>query len=160
MGSNNHSGSIRIEHAGAEPALTNAEAMAALAGNVFSLAERIEGGTGEAFDFAAWSEAWRKSSGLGADDPYPTHLKVEAVDTFEAVIPWEQLKDAAIQFSIGGQPLVKGGPVRLYVPNGSSACLNVKGVVIFRLVEDIDHRDYVAYGFKNTVSTQELLKKP
>ncbi|MCQ6558587.1 hypothetical protein [Paenibacillus mendelii] len=153
-------GAIRIEHPGTEPALTSAEAMAGLAGSVFPLAKRIEDGIGEAFEFAKWYEAWRKLNGLGADAPHPTHLKVEAADTFEAIIPWEQLKDAAIQFSIGGKPLVKGGPVRLYAPNGSSACLNVKSIVKFLFVMDIDHRDYVAYGFKNTVSTQELLKKP
>ncbi|UVI31860.1 hypothetical protein [Paenibacillus spongiae] len=152
--------SIRIEHDGAEPAVTSPEAMAAQAGKVFPLAERIGNGEGEAFDFKEWYAAWRQENGLGADVPFPTHLKVEGIDTFEAVIPWKQLEDAAIQFSIAGEPLVKGGPIRLYAPSGSSACLNVKSVVVLRFLQDADNLDYAAYGFKNTFSTQELLKKP
>ncbi|AZN43656.1 hypothetical protein EJC50_11495 [Paenibacillus albus] len=133
--------------------------MAALAGRAFPLIERVAGGAGEAFDFMEWLGAYRSQQGVAEDAPLPTHLKVEAFDTFEAVIPWEQLKDAAVQFAVDGAPLPKGGPVRLYVPHGSSECLNVKSVIVFRLLLDEGNRDEASYGFKSTFTPAEMRMK-
>lgn len=49
-----------------------------------------------------------------------THLIVETTDTFEAIIPWNELIQAAVLYQIDDLPLSKAGPIRLYVPNGSS----------------------------------------
>ncbi|RAP75622.1 hypothetical protein DL346_19255 [Paenibacillus montanisoli] len=133
--------------------------MAKLAGSSFPLANRIAGGAGEAFDFAAWFEAWSASQGIEAGTTLPTHLKVEAADTFEAMIPWEQLREAAVQFALDGTPLPKGGPVRLYVPHGSSECLNVKSVIAFKFVHNEEKRGEASYGFKQTFSADELRLK-
>jgi hypothetical protein len=150
---------IRIEHFGEPRTETTPEAMAALAGRVFPLAERVESGNGEAFDFAAWYSAWRREQRVDETLPQPTHLKVEAADTFEALIPWEQLENAAVQFSQDGEPLKKGGPIRLYVPSGSSACLNVKSVVVCRFICEEEERGNVSYGFKNTFSVEDLRQR-
>lgn len=150
---------IRIEHEGVDAANAMPEEMAALAGRVFPLRDRVEGGAGEAFDFAAWYEAWRREQGLAEAAPYPTHLKVEAADTFEALIPWAQLRDAAFQFAQEGRPLAKGGPIRLYAPNGSSECLNVKSVVVCRFLRLEQEQEEASYGFKNTFSPQEMRKR-
>ncbi|TYP71198.1 hypothetical protein [Paenibacillus methanolicus] len=150
---------IRIEHEGIEAAMTTPEEMATLAGSAFPLGDRVEGGGGEAFDFAAWYGSWRAAQGLTEASPRPTHLKVEAADTFEALIPWAQLQDAAFQFAQDGKPLAKGGPIRLYAPNGSSECLNVKSVVVCRFLRLEQEQDEASYGFKNTFSPQEMLKK-
>ncbi|MBW7477792.1 hypothetical protein K0T92_24075 [Paenibacillus oenotherae] len=153
------SNAIIIHHYGLQPVETTPEEMASIAGGVFPLSERIEKGVGEAFDFHAWYLAWRNSKGIGADVPMPSQLKVEAADTFEAVIPWEQLEDSAVQFRIDHAPLAKGGPIRLYVPNGSSECLNVKSVVACRFIYNEETRGEVSYGFKNTFSPQEMRLK-
>ncbi|WP_274652320.1 hypothetical protein [Paenibacillus humicola] len=159
MSSDNHSVHIRIEHFGLPPHDTTAGEMASLAGGVFPLSERVENAAGEAFDFHAWYSAWRAERRLGDGVPAPTHLKTEAADSFEALIPWEQLGQAAFQCGPGGEPLPKGGPVRLYVPDGSSACLNVKGVVLCRFIHEEAERGSVTYGFKRTFSPQELRQK-
>ncbi|QHT63831.1 hypothetical protein GXP70_09215 [Paenibacillus lycopersici] len=130
--------------------------MARLAGRAFPLGERIAGGTGEAFDFGAWFANWRNRQGSGPEAPLPTHLKVEAADSFEALIPWEQLGDAAVLFAQGNAPLAKNGPIRLYVPNGSSDCLNVKRVVTMRFLHDEARRGEAAFGFKQTFSADEM----
>ncbi|WP_308638661.1 hypothetical protein [Paenibacillus silvisoli] len=150
---------ISIAYTGQDAVTTTAEEMAKQAGASFPLAARIAGGAGEAFDFAAWFAAWTASQGFEEDAPLPTHLKVEAVDTFEAVIPWEQLRDAAVQYALDGAPLPKGGPVRLYVPHGSSECLNVKSVIAFKFIHDEAKRGEVSYGFKQTFSADELRLK-
>ncbi|QYR20422.1 hypothetical protein KZ483_21785 [Paenibacillus sp. sptzw28] len=150
---------IIIDHFGRQPHETSPEAMASLAGGTFVLSERVADAAGEAFDFAAWYEEWRNGQGITDDVPQPTHLKVEAADAFEALIPWEQLPDAAVQFAINGSPLTKGGPIRLYVPNGTSACLNVKSVVVCRILHEEASRGDVAYGFKNTFSPQDMRMK-
>ncbi|SDX20128.1 hypothetical protein [Paenibacillus sp. CF384] len=151
---------ITIAYTGQEPVRMTADDMAKLAGASFPLSTRIAGAAGEAFDFGAWFTAWRDSQGIAADAPLPTHLKVEAVDTFEALVPWEQLKDAAVQYAIGGEALHKGGPIRLYVPHGSSECLNVKSVVVCKFIHDEEKRGEVSYGFKQTFSAEEMrLKK-
>lgn len=150
---------ISIAYNGQEAITVTPEDMAALAGRVFPLSERVAGGIGEAFDFAEWLEAFRSQQSISQEAPLPTHLKVEAVDSFEALIPWEQLKDAAVQFAVNGEPLPKGGPVRLYVPNGSSECLNVKSVIVFRLLQDEARQGEVAYGFKSTFTPDEMRLK-
>ncbi|REE82659.1 hypothetical protein A8990_11723 [Paenibacillus taihuensis] len=150
---------ISIAYNGQEAIAVTPEDMAALAGRVFPLSERITGGAGEAFDFAEWLDAFRSQQGILQEEPLPTHLKVEAADTFEALIPWEQLKDAAVQFAVDGAPLPKGGPVRLYVPNGSSECLNVKSVIVFRLLHDEARSGEVSYGFKSTFTPDEMRLK-
>ncbi|QHW30657.1 hypothetical protein GZH47_07170 [Paenibacillus rhizovicinus] len=150
---------ITIYDVEGQPAATTPEDMARLAGRVFPLTERIAGGAGEAVDFGDWFVGWRKQQGIASEAPLPTHLKVEAVDAFEALIPWEQLADAAISFAINGERLPKGGPIRLYVPNGSSACLNVKSVVACRFLQDEERRGEVSYGFKQTFSADEMRNK-
>jgi len=149
---------IAIDHFGQPLHETSPEQMALLAGDAFALSERVAEAEGEAFDFARWYAAWRISQGIGEETPEPTHLKVEGRDSFEALIPWEQLAGAAVQFAIGGKPLQKGGPVRLYVPQGSSACLNVKSVAACRFLHDETSRGHVSYGFKNAFSPQDILK--
>ncbi|MBB3108302.1 hypothetical protein FHS18_000330 [Paenibacillus phyllosphaerae] len=150
---------IIIDHFGLEQQASTPEAMAKLAGSTFALSERVDDAAGEAFDFAAWYAAWRLEQGIGADQPHPTHLKVEAVDSFEAVIPWKQLESAAFLFRVDGAPLAKGGPLRLFTPNGSSECLNVKSVVVCRFIQDETLGDESVYGFKSTFSPQELFMK-
>ena len=147
---------IMIDHFGQPLRETSPEQMALLAGNVFALSERVPEAGGDAFDFAAWYAAWRTLQGIGQQTPEPSHLKVEGADSFEAVIPWEQLAEAAVQYAIEGQPLHKGGPIRLYVPNGSSACLNVKSVVMCRFLHEEASRGEVSYGFKSTFSPQDM----
>ncbi|GGD74342.1 hypothetical protein [Paenibacillus nasutitermitis] len=147
---------ISIDHYGLPLYETSPEQMALLAGDAFALSDRVPEAVGEAFDFIRWYYAWRSLQGIGEKTPEPTHLKVEGNDSFEALIPWEQLAGSAIQFAIDGKPLHKGGPIRLYVPNGSSACLNVKSVAACRFLHDEASRGDVSYGFKNAFSPQDL----
>lgn len=66
----------------------------------------------------------------GAKAEAPEGIRVEAVDGFYAVIPWAECQTAFFQHAgEKGEVLGKGGPLRLYVPNGSSECLNVKSVI-------------------------------
>lgn len=66
----------------------------------------------------------------GTNAQMPQGIRVEAVDGFYAVIPWEECQTAFFQHADeNGSMLEKGGPLRLFVPNGSSECLNVKSVV-------------------------------
>jgi hypothetical protein len=66
----------------------------------------------------------------GANAKAPEGIRVDAADGFYAVIPWTECQAAFFQHaSEDGMVLKKGGPLRLYVPNGSSECLNVKSVV-------------------------------
>ncbi|BBH21516.1 hypothetical protein Back11_28610 [Paenibacillus baekrokdamisoli] len=149
---------IVIHHFGQEPFETSPEDMTALAQSVFPLADRVAGAVGEAFDFASWYGAWRSRHGIEESAAIPTHLKVEAADAFEALIPWEQLKDAAVQYAIDGEHLPMG-PIRLYVPNGSSECLNVKHVVACHFIHEEAHRGEVSYGFKSSFSPDDLRKQ-
>jgi hypothetical protein len=149
---------IVIDHFGQQAQETQPEVMAELAEAVFPLSERVPEAAGEAFDFAVWYAAWRTKQGIDQSVPLPTHLKVEAADTFEALIPWEQLTEAAVQFTINGKPLPKG-PIRLYVPNGSSECLNVKSVVACRFIHEEASRGDVSYGFKNVFTPQDMQLK-
>ncbi|TVY07400.1 molybdopterin-dependent oxidoreductase [Paenibacillus cremeus] len=120
--------------------------------------ERIPGVTGKAFDLMAWYEAWcriRKGSVL----QNPTRLQVEAADEFQASVPWNELGQAMFLYAQeNGEPLQKGYPIRLYVPDGSSECLNVKSVVRIRFDYGNSEDLTATYGFKNVVSPDQLKK--
>ncbi|WP_238177751.1 molybdopterin-dependent oxidoreductase [Paenibacillus contaminans] len=128
--------------------------MAEMAGERFDIAERVPEAEGTAFDFHAWFEAWRKA-GNESGSGMPSHLKVEAADEFAATIPWYELGKAAFVYESNGKPLSKGFPLRLYVPDGSSKCLNVKSVVRIALLHEPGAGD-AAYGFMNRVSPDEM----
>jgi len=149
-------GHVTIHEEGLAPSRTTPDDMAALAGGAFPLAERVPGARGEAFDWNAWYGRWRASP---PERGRPSFLKVEAADGYEAVIPWDQLREAAVLYRLDGAPLAQGAPVRLYVPNGTSACLNVKSVVAFRIGYDPDMGSQASYGFKNTFAPGELRKR-
>ncbi|ALS26872.1 hypothetical protein IJ21_14680 [Paenibacillus sp. 32O-W] len=149
---------IRIRHEDIGEELTDAEAMAALAGETFPIRERVPEAAGEALDWLSWYAAWRAARGLTAGDAGPTHLKLEAADGFEAIVPWEQLSGAAVVFAMDGGPLAKNGPLRFYVPNGTSKCLNVKQVIGISIERDRNFRGEASYGFKTTFQPEELRK--
>jgi hypothetical protein len=117
--------------------------MAGLAGEVFPVSDRVPGIEGEGIDVLAWYRA------LAEACPEPTHLVATAGDRFEATVPREQLKDALFQVS-------KEGYLRLYVPNGTSACLNVKNVVSLLFACDEKKGTEASFGFKNNISPDEL----
>lgn len=126
--------------------------MAALAGQVFPVAERVPSATGEGFDLMDWySAVYRSFDNM-------THLIVRASDEFQAIIPREQLNKALLQLSIDGAPLQKGGPLRLYVPDGTSACLNVKSVITLQLAANPKLGEEAGYGFMNEISHIKLIK--
>jgi len=128
--------------------------MAERAAEVFPVGERVPGAPGEGFDLLAWHAAV-------AGDPETaraTHLIARAADEFEATIPFDQLGGALLQYATDGRPLVRGGPIRLYVPDGTSACLNVKSVVRLRFVRDGSLGPEASYGFRNEVSPERLAK--
>jgi hypothetical protein len=148
---------IHIDHFKLGLSVTRPFEMAKLAGGSFPIADRVPDAKGEAFDWHSWYSGWLRMSGQGVAAVTPSHLIVEAVDTFEAVIPWEQLGQAAVLFSINGEPLTNAGPIRLYVPNGSSKCLNVKSIVKLKFDHQLSERQSEAtYGFKHTFTAQDL----
>jgi hypothetical protein len=150
---------IRIEHFELGLSMTNSSEMAKLAGASFSIADRVPETAGEAFDWHSWYLGWLQHAGVADQAPAPTHLIVEAADTFEASIPWEQLEHAAVLFQLDGVPLNKTGPIRLYVPNGSSKCLNVKSIVKLKLAYHIGaEQEEATFGFKHTFSADDLRK--
>ncbi len=133
------------------------EEFATIGGERFSIAERVPGAVGLALDLKAWHTMWRQCAEGLAEAAEPTHLRVEAVDEFQAVIAWEELAKAAFLIANeDGSPLKKGYPIRLYVPDGSSDCLNVKGVVKLAFVHDPSLTKQAAYGFRNEVSVASL----
>ncbi|MCC3375694.1 molybdopterin-dependent oxidoreductase [Cohnella sp. REN36] len=132
---------------------TTPEAMAAAAGRTFPIGERVPGAPGEGFAWLSWYEAAKTGSEGGAP---PTHLVVRAEDGFQAVLPWEQLGQTLLQYAVEGRPLEQGGPMRLYVPDGSSACLNVKWVAELRIVRDTQLGEEAGYGFVNEISPGRL----
>jgi hypothetical protein len=141
--------------------VTSPQEMAALTNNTFPVADRIQGIEGEGFDLLDWYAAALQSvSGEGEVQPLPapTHLIVRAADEFQATIPWEQLSNALLQFAINGEPLVKAWPLRLYVPDGTSECLNVKCVVSLRFVTDNKLGDKAGYGFLKEISPIQMTK--
>lgn len=141
---------------------TSPPEMAALAGRSFPASDRVPGAVGEAFDLADWIAAYAARR-TGTSDVVaataPTHLIVRAADEFEAIIPWTQLKEAFFLFALNGAPLAKGGPLRLYVPDGSSACLNVKQVTHIRIAADPEMGDQAGYGFRNEISPARLTQR-
>lgn len=143
--------------------VTSPQEMAVLTNNTFPVADRVQGIEGEAFDLLEWyAEALKSVSEEGGVQPLPlltpTHLIVRAADEFQATIPWDQLGNALLQYAINGEPLVKAKPIRLYVPDGTSACLNVKSVVSLRFVADSKLGDEAGYGFLNEISQIQLTK--
>ena len=151
---------INIEHFELGLSSTSPADMAKLAGSNFPIAGRVPEAAGEAFDWHAWYRAWMKQAGKAdAEVTSPTHLIAQAADTFEASIPWEQLDYAAVLYRLDGEPLKKTGPIRLYVPNGSSKCLNVKSIVKIKIENHAASEQAEAtYGFKHTFSADELRK--
>jgi hypothetical protein len=124
-----------------------------------SLAERVPGAEGEAFDFKAWYRSWKQAAG-GEQVEEPTHLRVKAQDEFQALMSWSELDQAVFLYAQGGAPLQKGYPLRLYVPDGSSACLNVKSVIDIEFIHDSSLGEDASYGFENRITPEALkLKK-
>lgn len=128
--------------------------MSSLAPVHFPLEERVPGVKGQAFELKPWFLAWRGKRGAAVNRE-PVYMIVEAVDEFQATIPWEQLNQAVFLYEQDGKPLQKGFPIRLYVPDGSSECLNVKSVVSIRFEYGQDVTE-ASYGFKNKVSIEDL----
>jgi hypothetical protein len=121
--------------------------------------ERVPAVQGKAFDLKSWYREWKKRHGI-EQAPEPSHMKVEAVDEFQAVMSWSELDQAVFLYAQDESPLQKGYPIRLYVPNGSSECLNVKSVVKIWFLHDVLLNGEATFGFKNTVSLDEIkLKK-
>ncbi|MFC5700594.1 hypothetical protein ACFPVX_04800 [Cohnella faecalis] len=152
--------SITVTWSDGHVELTTPEQMALLAGRTFAVADRVPGIAGEAFDFGEWYSAAvvKRSRADGREPATLTHLSVRAADEFEAVIPLEQLGAALFQYRIDGLPLDKGKPIRLYVPDGSSACLNVKSVVTIGLVSDPTLGEEAAYGFRNEITPAGMME--
>ncbi|MFC4075303.1 molybdopterin-dependent oxidoreductase [Salinithrix halophila] len=91
-----------------------------------------------------------------------THVRFIAADEFQADIPLKELEQAFFLYQRQeGRPLERGGPLRLYVPDGSSNCLNVKSVtevqVVAREKEDADRS--ASFGFRQTLSPDTLRLK-
>ncbi|WNQ09986.1 molybdopterin-dependent oxidoreductase [Paenibacillus aurantius] len=121
------------------------------------LAERVPGKEGRGFDLTAWYQAWTSRSD---GQELPTHLEVEAADEFRAVIPWRELGSAVLVYEQNGEPLRRGGPLRLYVPEGSSDCLHVKSVVKLSFLHtQKEAKDKARFGFANRVSPESMLKR-
>jgi hypothetical protein len=142
---------------------TSPSEMAATAANTFPVNARVPGTEGSGFGLLEWYQAFVDSITVGESEarltlPTPTHLIVRATDEFQAMIPWSQLATALIQFEMNGQPLAKGYPIRLYVPDVTSACLNVKSVVQLRFLADATLGDDAEYGFRNEISPTQLTK--
>ncbi|MCX7568495.1 molybdopterin-dependent oxidoreductase [Tumebacillus sp. DT12] len=85
-----------------------------------------------------------------------THAVFHASDEFQATVPVGDLGQALLLFQQDGEPLKKGFPVRLLVPDGSSDCLNVKSVVRIEFVKHTAPEQEATFGFKNMVSPAEL----
>ncbi|PWW01158.1 hypothetical protein DFQ01_11048 [Paenibacillus cellulosilyticus] len=153
---------IEIEHEQFGVEQWTAAVMSELAGDVFAIETRVPGASGLAFDWQKWFEEWLflLSYTTQCKLSPPTHLKLYAADSFEAIIPWEQLRDAAVLFAEeDGSPLTQAGPIRFYVPNGTSKCLNVKNVVRVVISTEELPSDEAAYGFKQQWSADELKMK-
>lgn len=135
-------------------AFTIAE-MVALADQRVELEDRVPNVQGDAFDLKSWYRNW-KNSRYSEYAGEPTHVKVEAVDEFQALMPWNQVDSALFLYAQEGQALKKGYPIRLYVPDGSSECLNVKSIVHVWFLHDAALGEDATYGFKNRVAVDEM----
>ncbi|OCT11656.1 hypothetical protein A8709_27665 [Paenibacillus pectinilyticus] len=129
--------------------------MVALAEQKLNSQDRVPEVQGEAFDLKGWYRSWKNTHHVEEREE-PTHVKVEAVDEFQALMPWSQVEQALFLYAQEGQPLKKGYPIRLYVPDGSSECLNVKSIVKIWFLRDASLGEEATYGFKNKVSLEEL----
>jgi hypothetical protein len=127
-----------------------------LAPRVVALADRVPGVEGTAVEVQEWYRSWQKQ--LQPQEravSEPSQMTVEASDEFQATISWDELGEAVFLYEQGGKPLAKGFPIRLYVPNGSSECLNVKSVIQIRFIYNDVHKE-ATYGFKNHISLEDL----
>jgi DMSO/TMAO reductase YedYZ molybdopterin-dependent catalytic subunit len=90
-----------------------------------------------------------------------THLRFLGADDFQAEIPVTDLQDAFLLYRQNGRPLKKGYPVRLYVPQGDSNCLNVKSIVRVEAVayDGADAKKPASFGFRNIIRPEELLRR-
>ncbi|TXK75861.1 molybdopterin-dependent oxidoreductase [Paenibacillus sp. N3.4] len=138
----------------ASEALTINE-MVALAKERVALEDRVPLAEGEAFVLKTWYASW-KNSHRSEHPEEPTHIKVEAADEFQALIPWSQADSALFLYAQKGQKLSKGYPIRLYVPDGSSECLNVKSIMKIWFLHDAAWGEEASYGFKNKITLDEL----
>lgn len=129
--------------------------MVAIADQRLNIQDRVPSVEGEAFDLKSWYRNWH-NKGQNHSDEVPTHVRVEAVDEFQALIPWGQADQALFLYAQEGQALKKGYPIRLYVPDGSSECLNVKSIIKVWFINDPALGDEATYGFKNKVTLDEL----
>ncbi len=129
--------------------------MVALAELRLNSQDRVPSVEGEAFDLKSWYRNWSNKRKKSAAEE-PTHVRVEAVDEFQALIPWGQVDQALFLYAQEGQPLKKGYPIRLYVPDGSSECLNVKSIVKVWFLNDPALGEEATFGFKNKVTLDEL----
>jgi hypothetical protein len=153
---------IEIEHEQFGVEQWTASVMSELAGEVFAIDTRVPGAAGIAFDWQKWFEEWLLllSYTTRCKLSTPTYLKLYAADAFEATIPWTQLHNAAVLFAeADGSPLTQAGPIRFYVPNGTSKCLNVKNVVRIVISTEEALGDEAKYGFKQQWSANELRMK-
>jgi DMSO/TMAO reductase YedYZ molybdopterin-dependent catalytic subunit len=89
-----------------------------------------------------------------------THLRFLGADDFQAEIPVSDLQDAFFLYRQNGRPLKKGYPVRLYVPQGDSNCLNVKSIVRVEAVayDGADAKKPASFGFRNIIRPEELMR--
>ncbi|MCY9661226.1 hypothetical protein P5G65_25905 [Paenibacillus chondroitinus] len=142
-----------------DPHLTNesftVQELVNLAEMKLALEDRVPNVSGDAFDLKAWYRSWKNSRG-GQAESEPTHVKVEAVDEFQALMSWSEVDSALILYAQDDEPLKKGYPIRLYVPDGSSECLNVKSVVHIWFLHDAKLGQEATFGFKNKVTLDEL----
>jgi hypothetical protein len=129
--------------------------MVALADLRLNIQDRVPAVEGQAFDLKSWYRNWN-NKGQNRTTEEPTHVRVEAVDEFQALIPWGQADQALFLYAQEGQALKKGYPIRLYVPDGSSECLNVKSIVKVWFLNDPGLGEEATYGFKNKVTPGEL----
>ncbi|MFD0692507.1 molybdopterin-dependent oxidoreductase [Paenibacillus sp. GCM10027628] len=142
-----------------DPHITNeaftVTSMVAVAKQLLPLEERVPDVQGKAFDLKNWYSSWKQQHNA-EDAPEPTHVRVEAIDEFQATLPWSQVDQALFLYAQEGKELKKGYPIRLYVPDGSSECLNVKSVVKMWFLHDNKLGNEATYGFKNKVSLDEM----
>lgn len=112
------------------------EELAALPGQIESVAEVVPGKPGSGVTLAAVLEA----AGLGEG---ARSLHIESGDgSFSATLPLEGLSRAVLAYRLGDEPLpaAKGGPVRFLTPHEGAcdksdghACANVKDLVLLRV---------------------------
>lgn len=90
----------------------------------------------------------------------PSHVVFYGSDQFIAEVVMAELDAAFFLFKEDGKPLNKGYPIRLYVPDGSSKCLNIKSVIGMEPVryKGKDLNKPSSFGFNNTLSPEELKK--